>query len=202
VGGVSVATKKSTTDKTARRQLAANISKLRKKGLVTKAGELSPKYARSLVKKFADVLANRAHVVTIKDAEMRREYRQTFAGAAEKVVVPKSKSAKRARYVKSAQAVRSYASFGEGSFQMEIGPGKRSSIKDIPEAPKGSSYLLPMRTNHGRIHVLSFATRDDLLAFVNEYSRKPNQFKDAMDYVMIGRKTRRRKKELDDDGEE
>jgi len=184
------------------RQLRRNLDKLRRKGLI-KSSKVSDKYARELNRKFRDVITGDAFVVTVKDKAARQKYRAVFKGSAEKIVVPKDRLSKTARFSKRDETIKTYSQYGGDSFVKTVLP-EREVSGSLPQLKANQSYLLPMRGEGGRIFVQSFASLEDLQAFVNQYSSRGN-FKRAMEYVSIGekRKPKRRKRmEEDDEGEE
>lgn len=196
--------------KQARAQVRKSLAILKAKGLYkpTAPRAAPTRYAKSLITKYADVVAGKAFVVKIPKAaskDVREQYRVRRGRA----VVSKDTFTDRARFDRRSGGIVKYKSLkGGGYFKFQNANVK--SIDELPKLKKGQTYAIPFRQGRN----IEFQTRaglDELIALINSYeTRKTREgkeakgYEDIIRYIQIGTRVepRRRADEYGEDEDE
>lgn len=175
----------STMAKNTRKQDLAQVKKslaiLRKKGLYKpKSARKAPtKYAKSLLKKYSDVVANRSFVVkATKEAapKLAEHYRVTRG----RVVIPKAGMNVKPKITAKGEVIRRIA-IDDKSYRYR--PAHMVD-GDWPELGPHQSYTVQVRYGR-RGGIVSVGTREELINLINEYSHKNERGFDLTPFVMI-----------------
>lgn len=194
------------------RDVKSGVKKLKQAGLYSGDLRKPPtNYAKSLTKKYADVISGRAKVVTVPKSPTgrntgtkaaRAEARalaDKFAGIMsskqDKLIVKTSHPSEKVRYSKHEQKVYTEIS---RSGQIETHEYTTFSNGQLPPLEKDQAYGLPVRRAGGEIGYIMRATEAEILALANEYEMRPkHMYKGATGHIQIvysGRLRRHRKR--------
>jgi len=186
--------KKSSTT-TSLAQVKKSLSVLRRKGLYkpsVKRGAPT-RYAKSLLKKYSDVVSGEATVVTAPTVREASAQRGAFRTSRKKIVVRKSEFSERARYSRKAGGVVQY--MGVPGARYYLRPANVSHIGEVPPLVEDQFYALPFR--HGTKISFTFASSvEEIARLVLEYETDvtKNVYKDMLSYLQIGTKVRHKGK--------
>lgn len=158
-----------------RRQLNKALSTLKKAGLYKPAKAGAPtKYARAVVKKYADVVAKRAAVVSVPSRSIAKEFEQ-FRSRGRKVVVPIVTGGARPHFVKSKRAIVATRDMEDGSqFATIMKPQSKSSTAEgkFPPLEKGQVYVIPFNRGRRGLTYVTYLDEDELNKALEEYESR------------------------------
>lgn len=190
----------------------ARVKKLKQAGLYTGDLRKPPtRYAKSLTKKYADVIEGRAKVVTVPKSPGKRnkgvkaarqearaladKFQGIMRNKLDKVIVRVSHPKEKVGYSKREQKV--YTTINRGG---QVETHEYAVLKDgqLPPLEKDQAYGLPVRRSGGEIGYVMRATEAEILALANEYEMRPkHMYKGATGHIQIvysGRLRRHREK--------
>jgi hypothetical protein len=189
----------------------SRVKKLKQAGLYK--GDLrkpTTRYAKSLTRKYADVIEGRAKVITVPKTPTKRskgvkaarqeaealanKFQGIMRNKLDKVIVRVSHPKEKVGYSKREQKV--YTSISRGD-QIETHEYAVVQNGQLPALEKNQAYGLPVRRMGGEIGYIMRATEAEILALANEYEMRPkHMYKGATGHIQIvysGRLRRHRK---------
>jgi hypothetical protein len=186
-----------------------DLQKLKKLGLYS--GDLRKKkpskYAKKLVDDFADVLNDRAQVISIprhatkkssgKRAadrtarELANEFGEVMRSKNGKVIVKTTSDRERAFYSEKEKTILTRSRFGDD--REIVRRYIRLKNGELPELKNNELYSLPFARGRNGVEYLNRAEKEEILKIAFQYGHKAsNPYRGAINYIMLGKMVRRR----------
>lgn len=163
-------------------QVKKQLAILKKKGLYTpKAPRAKPtRYAKSLLKKYSDVVAGKSFVVKADKAALSK-LADTYRTAHGRVIIPAQGTNVRPTITKSGEVVRKMSIAGRKYKFRPVAMGPDGMIEPIGP---NQSYSVPIREGN-RLRFQSISSREELYKLAQEYAPSGGRGFDILKYVQI-----------------